>query len=115
MLTAAENIYIQQGATFRQVFQWQDASGNAINLTGYTGRCQIRESYSSSAVVADMTTENGGVIISAADGKVTLYLTAAQTEELSFTEGVYDIELIIGSDVFRLVYGKVTLLPEVTR
>jgi hypothetical protein len=37
---------IEQGATLDFEIQYRDGNGNPINLTGYTGKMEIRSSYS---------------------------------------------------------------------
>lgn len=117
MAAAQADLVIEQGATFNQSFQWTDSSGAAINLTGYTGRMQIRPSVTSSTTIADLTTANGGIVITGATGTVTAKIAATSTAAMTFTTAVYDLELIAadGVTVTRLVQGNVTLSKEVTR
>lgn len=102
------DIAIEQGATWSRVFTYTEDDGTTpINLTGYTGRAQIRRS-PMGRLLADFT-----VSINGAAGEVTLSLTATQTAEL-YEDGVYDIELVNGATVIRLVQGKVTVNAGVT-
>ena len=117
MAAAQADIVIEQGTTLNQSFQWTDSTGTAINLTGYTGRMQIRQTISTVATIADLTTANGGIVITAATGTVTAKISATATAAMTFTTAVYDLELIApdGVTVTRLVQGNVTLSKEVTR
>lgn len=108
------NLVIYQGSTFRKTFYYKPG-GVAADLTGYTARCQIRETIASVTDLVELTTENGGITITALEGKIELLITATATAALTFTTAVYDIELINGTEVIRLVGGKVTLDKEVTR
>jgi hypothetical protein len=116
MAAAQADLVIEQGATFNQSFQWTDSAGVAINLTGYTGRMQIRQSITAATTIADLTTANGGIVITPATGTVQAVISAASTAAMSFSSAVYDLELVAGDGtVTRLVQGSVTLSKEVTR
>ena len=117
MAAAQADLVIEQGATFSQSFQWTDSSGAAVDLTGYTGRMQIRQNVSASTTIADLTTANGGIVINGATGTVTAKIAATDTSAMTFSQAVYDLELIApdGITVTRLVQGGVTLSKEVTR
>jgi hypothetical protein len=65
--------------------------------------------------VIDLTTENDRIVITELEGKVELVISAADTAALSFASGVYDLELVNGSEVTRFCGGKVKLSREVTR
>lgn len=109
------DLTIEQGATFRHVLYWTDAADQPINLTGYTARMHIRDTVSSTTPLLQLTTENGRITIVGAEGKVTLFVTAADTAALTWITGVYDLELVNGSEVTRLVQGKIRVSKEVTR
>ena len=105
---------IEQGTSFSKPFVYKDSLGLPIDLSGFTARMQMRPSKSSSMVLLDLTTENGGIVIDGPAGAVTLVFTEAMTSALS-RSGVYDLELVNGSTVMRLVEGEITLSKEVTR
>lgn len=109
------NIKIIQGATFRKRFVW-NAGGAPVNLTDWKARMQIRPSHESKTVIAELTTENGMIVITPEDGVFQLDMPATITAALSFEEAVYDIELeALDGYVKRIVEGRATLLPEVTK
>lgn len=87
-----------------------------LDLTGYTARMQIRQSIGSPQPLLELTTEDGGIIIDAATGTVERRIDAAATAALTWTQGVYDLELV-DPDGFttRLAQGSVTVEREVTR
>lgn len=85
-------------------------------MTGWTARMQIRPEVGSEIVIAELTTENGGITIDPPEGKINLYLSDVETSAFSFEDAVYDIELVDQSgDVRRDIEGKIKLSPEVTR
>jgi hypothetical protein len=87
-----------------------------VDLTGYTARMQVRASAAATAVLLDLTTENGGITLGGTDGTITCTSSATQTAALTFGTGVYDLELVDGSGVVtRLAEGSVCVSREVTR
>ncbi len=126
MPAAKRNLTIEQGATWRESFALLQpapvgtpiADLLPIDITGYSARMQIRPDYASATVLAELTPANAGISITPATGKIDLYISAADTAALTFTDtaAVYDLELIEpGGDVIRLLKGSVTLSPEVTK
>lgn len=85
-----------------------------VDLTGATARMQIRAGVGG-AVLLELTTENGALAI-AGLGTITRTLSAAQTAALTWTDGVYDLEVQFpDGTVQRYLQGAVTVGPEVTR
>ena len=107
---------IEQGATFSRIITWKDENDTPINLTGYTARMQIREHLASAGTLAELTTANGGIIINAALGKLTLTLSATATDALTPSRAVYDLEVeSSGGVVTRLLQGNILIERSVTR
>ena len=116
MPAAKLKLKIEQGATFRQSFDWS-ANGSPVNLTGYTARMHMRNPIESPTIIHELTTENGGITFSdALAGKIELFISDADTSAFNFDSCVYDLEMIApNADVIRLIEGEVTLSKEVTR
>lgn len=115
MSTSRFNLKINQGSTFYQPFIWE-AGGAPVDLTDWKGRMQIRPDPTSSTIHADLTTENGGLIMKPLEGGFAMYMTAEQTAELEFDDAEYDLELIsTNGTVIRRLEGIVRLSLEVTR
>ncbi len=111
------NLVIEQGATFALALTVDD-SGTPRDLTGNTMRMSIRETIDDTDPLLSLTTENGRItILDQGDypGAFTISLAATDTDDLDFTSGVYDLEVVDGVNVERLLQGKVKLSPEVTR
>jgi hypothetical protein len=118
MKPAVINLTIYQGSTFSQKFQWK--TGNPptpVNLTGYMARMQIREKIKSPNYIINLTTENGGIVITnATNGEFSIEIPANVTASMDFKTAVYDLEFVSPSGIVtRLFQGTVTLSPEVTR
>jgi hypothetical protein len=109
------NLAIPQGSTFKQIFYFKDSDGVAVNLTGYAGRCQFRESIGATVTLYNSTTL-GDITIAGSTGAVTLEIPAATTTAWTFRSAVYDLEIVAGDGkVTRLVKGRVRVDQEVTR
>jgi hypothetical protein len=114
MAAVTHDFLIEQGATKTLRFIWKDSEGVPVDLTSYTARMQLRRTVSSDTVVAELTTENGGIVLGGTDGTVDVEFSAELTAGLS-KDGVYDLELESAGVVTRLVQGNFTLSREVTR
>jgi hypothetical protein len=116
MPAAKYNLEIEQGATFTLALVYKDSEDAVIDLSGYSGRMQIRAKASSATAVIDATTANGLVSIDGTAGSVTVTVSATATSAMAITAGVYDLEIESTSAVVtRLLQGKVTVSPGVTR
>lgn len=113
------NLKIYKGETFRHVLRWQDESETPINLTNYSARMQVRKKIDDVTPLLSLTTENGGIELGGTAGTITLYISAADTTALTWTDGVYDLEVavVVGAieEVVRVVEGKIVTYKEVTR
>lgn len=109
---------IDQGADFYREIRLAESTGSPVDLTGYVVRAQVRADVTSSAVLAEWTTQNGFFAITNPGlGKLVLSVPAAVTSTYNWPDGaVYDIELVApGGAVERLLMGSITISPEVTR
>ena len=87
-----------------------------VDLTGFKARMAIKNRVGGT-VLYTLTTENGGIVIDAAAKLVTLNISAADTTLMTFTTGVYDLEMVSGATqavVTALLSGRVTVSKEVT-
>lgn len=107
------NLVCYQGATFDYLLTWK-TSGTAVDLTGYTARMQVREEYTSSTAVLSLTS-GSGITLGGTAGTIVIAASAATTGALEAGDYVYDLELVNSDLVTRLVQGKFTVDPEVTR
>jgi tRNA threonylcarbamoyladenosine modification (KEOPS) complex Pcc1 subunit len=76
---------------------------------------QLRTSVQNESMVLELTTSNGRIALGGVAGTITLTITAADMATLLPLKYVYDLELITGTVVTRLVQGTFTVRPEVTR
>ena len=112
MAAGKHNFTIEQGSTFNREITVQENS-QALNLTGYSARMQMRSTHDSSTIALTIT---ASVANPANQGKINL--TAAATATAAVEEGIYVYDLEIESsagNVTRILEGQVTVTPEVTR
>lgn len=115
MKTPRRNLDIPQGETYRLLLSLTDSSGTAIDLTGYTARCQFRATTASATALLDCDTTDY-ITLGGTAGTLLLSIPDTVTEAWTFTSAVYDIEIIDSSSkVKRVLMGGVTVDPEVTR
>lgn len=113
-------IHIQQGATFDYAFSVLDeVAGELVpkDLTGWSARMQVRESFSSPTAVLSLET-GSGISIETANGRVVLTASPQQTAAIPAPKAyLYDIEGVRASDgrVERWLEGVARVSAEVTR
>ena len=129
MAAGLYDITIEQGADWNLSMTWRDATGQPVNLAGYTARMQVRETWASKAKVFDLSTENGLITLGESVGVVAMKIPAAVSAavvvppaKVSWVEGkqaqqmVFDVELVNQDGaVTRLLQGSALFVPEVTR
>jgi hypothetical protein len=125
---------IEQGATLNFEIQYRDAVGAPIDLAGYTGKMQIRSTYSGSGItyltftssIGDVyTPTSGSAFLSFSgsnfttpptSGSIGIYAGWYATDQLNFTgPAYYDLEITSGSLRTRLLEGQVQLSKQVTQ
>ncbi|MEZ2293932.1 hypothetical protein [Variovorax sp. RCC_210] len=111
------SLKIDQGATFTKTVTWKTGKPPApVDLTGAAARMQIREKLEAPEVLIELTTTNGGIVLGAAVGTVTLRIEADATAAITWRTAVYDLEVVFADGtVRRLLSGSVAVSPEVTR
>ena len=109
----AYNISITQGENYDLVAGITNASGQAVNISGYNLRGQVRYSYGSTGILLNLEPE----IVSSVSGIFQINLTPSETASLPTTVAVYDIEKYSENDVVvnKILNGTFTINPEVTR
>lgn len=86
------------------------------DITGFTARMQIREKWHSLDFIEELTTENGGIVLTVEDASIEITLLPAVTALYTFRQAVYDIEMIDpNGSITRIIEGTITLSKEVTK
>ena len=111
MAAGTYNFVLDQGATFTRQLTVKD-DGSAMNLTGYSVASKMRSTHDSSTVVGTFTC----TISNATGGVITMSMNNSTTAAIEEGIYVYDLEMTSGSGrVTRLMEGRITVNPEVTR
>ena len=97
---------IERGATFRREIGYEDSTGAAVSLAGYTAHWQVRDD--AGVLVYDKTPTIDG-------STVTLLLTAVETGTAPDGPLVYAVEVTApgGEPVIRILEGTYRVSPEV--
>ena len=114
---AEADICIFQGATFNQTLFYETGEPSApVNLAGYTAKMHIRSKPESKALILELSTTNGRIVLNETTGSIRLFISASDTASLSVCDkAVYDFELTTGAITTRILQGNVIISPEVTR
>ena len=110
------NMECYQGASFDYTLTWQ-TGGTPVNLSGYSARMQVRDGFDGGSAIVNLTSGTG-ITLGGTAGTIVVALTATQTAAIDATPSgqyVYDLELVSGSTVTRLIEGNFLVSPEVTR
>lgn len=104
---------IRRGAT--EAIAWSVTSpstGLPLDLSGWTGRGQIRAQYGASEALFRWPED--AAIECTAQGDVVVHVGAAQSSLWDWVRGVYGIEIVSPTgDVISLAQGPVLVTPEV--
>ena len=113
------DLVIEQGSTFRKTLTWKTGTPSVpVNLTGFTARLQFRTSPSAATTtlsLTDVASAAGQIILGGVLGTVEVYIKHTTTESL-VGGGAYDLELAApNTDVTRLLQGKYSVSPNITK
>jgi hypothetical protein len=117
---------IEQGATTNFEIQYKDSGSTPINLAGYSAKMQLRTAVDNTTALLTLSSslqpDGTGLNLSGSNGNKTLLsgsigviISAITSSVLDFDTAVYDLELMSGSVVTRLLEGTVRLSKNVTR
>ncbi|MFF0588427.1 hypothetical protein ACFYWD_20920 [Streptomyces sp. NPDC003781] len=102
------DLYIEQGATFVQTYTVDDDPD--FTWDGWTARAQIRSDATPTApLLLDLTD-----YLTTTGGSIRLAIPATATATLT-RNGRWDLEVVQGSTVVRILNGRAIVSPEVTR
>ena len=126
MAAGKYSFIIEQGATTDFEIIWKDAEGSRSDLTGYHARMQIRSDYGTNSTLyaslsSSLKADGTGLNLSGSlgnnplsSGSIGIFISAASSSAFNFNEAKYDLEVVSGSYVTRLLEGRIKLSKEVT-
>ena len=116
------NFSATQGSQLSVRLNIKDASGDALNLSGYGARGIVKYRYSSTNALVDLdpTIVSGENGIAYQSGLIDVYLSGSQTPGLPIGDFVYDIEKYptgasnVEVAVDKILAGRFLVYPQVT-
>lgn len=107
------NILVEQGATFSRTLTVYSTGTTPLNLTGKTLRGQLRRNLADTTVAGTFTftLANQGT----SPGVATWIMSAVDTAALPAQTLRYDVELVDGTTITRILEGEAFVSGEVTR
>lgn len=108
---------IDQGADYELSTVWKAGPlKTPVDLTGCSALAHVRSTIDAPTPLLTLSTANGGIVLGGTTGSVKIIITRAQTEGVAWRSGVYDLEVTMSDGKRRrLMYGSVSVSPEVTR
>ena len=88
---------------------------DAVDLSTYSARMQIRETVDSPTTIYEATSAAGQIILDNTYKTITITILGNVTSQFNFTTAVYSLELYNGNNVVPFLVGNLTLVPEITR
>ena len=94
------------GITFRKNVYYMPG-GVAADLTGATAFLRVRTTIASVTDLVNLTTENGGITLTEAEGKLALFIDETETAALDYADfpAIYELVLTLGDDTIWLLEG----------
>ena len=109
------NITGYQGDYLQLTLNVKDINGSPLNLSGYEVRGQVRTSYGATGVLLDLNP----TITNSISGAISININSDISQDLPVSDHIYDIERypsgIPTGNTIKLMRGKFSILPEVTR
>lgn len=128
MAAGKYSFVIEQGTTVNFEIQYKDSTGVPVDLTGYSGRMKIQSNYADNSPIlyaslsSSLFADGTGLNFSGSSGtkpptsgSIGLFISAASSSLFTFDKAFYDLEIVSGSIVTRILEGQIKLSKEVTR
>ena len=114
-MAAIYDFNIIQGDQFDARLTVTDSDG-AMNLSGYAARGYVKNKYSDTGVLLDLSpvVVSGDLGSLYASGFVDIAVSQTLTAPLPITQGVFDVEIYKDTYVKKVALGNANISPEVT-
>lgn len=119
MAAAKYDFVIEQGSSFKLAFIYRDSLGNPVDLTNWCARLIWKTSTNNIQVfnTSNIDLSVYKFYIDGPEGKVVLMLPASTTNNFTFTDAKYDLELQSPDDLYngggkytvRLLFGTASI------
>lgn len=108
------DIRAEQGASFSIEFRLM-AGDKPVSLEGATARAQVRENEFSPAVLVDLSSQAGGILIDPVLGSLRLNFSGAQTAAVRSESRWDSFVYLANGESIRVAFGDFVAVPTVTR
>lgn len=120
MTAATINFILYPYADFTESVTYRDSAGDPIDLTGATGRAQVRRDITDPDPMLDLSTTDGTIVFGGVNGTIAFAVDNSDTGALDVDyDGetwVYDMLITFsGGTVERTLQGAISVVPGVTR
>jgi hypothetical protein len=112
-MSAKFNLTCDQATTFNFQFQIKNDT-TPWNLTNYTATMTVRPFVGADTTTVVASTTNGYIVLDGPNGRVTVTIPAAITEDIPSGRYSYDLVLDSGTVVTRILEGKFVVTGAVT-
>ena len=112
-MAAYVELYIDQGTTFNNIINLtDDVTNTPINVSGYAVTSQMRRSYYSANISANITCTLSNV----ANGEIIMSMTAANTTNIKAGRYLFDVKATdTYNNTSRILEGIITVSPQITK
>ena len=127
MAAGKYNFLVEQGSQHEVTFRYKLSDGSYQNLDNYRVRMSVKNHLTDTDFVyqaSTSSTDDAGhsqhfsIVTPQSDaenrGKFVLTIPTSVTTDFDFNQGVYDLELVEGEVVTRLLEGKFRVSPQVS-
>jgi len=125
MAAGKYNFLVEQGSQHVLTFTYSDDASVGYDLSSMSIRMAVKDHISDTSYVytatSDLTIDptfllHFAILDQSAEfrGKFKLTIPSAVTDTFDFNQGVYDLEILEGEEVTRLLEGKFKVKPQVT-
>jgi|TARA_B110000285_G_C14787659_1_gene451512 hypothetical protein len=110
---ATYNIEAYQGTTYTLNMTYK-VDNVVVDLTGYTAAMQVRDTPQATETILDLAT-GSGITLGGVLGTIAVEVPATDMAAAVAGNYQYDLELDSSGQVTRLIRGRFTVIPEITR
>ena len=115
-ITGTYNITCYEGVTLKRSINWADSAKRSYDLTDFTAHMQVRPSDTSEEVLANLTTENGYIVLGSTKPNIGIHIPSELTANIPTGMYVYDLLVTApNGEVDRLISGSFHVKPKVTK
>lgn len=103
-----------QGKDFHRAFRWKNEDGTPVDFTSGTARLVVRDKLPTAGgvILLDIASGTGKLTVNPA-GEVLLDLAPADTAAMTWSRGLWELEIYLPGNVVKYLQGTATVRPEI--